>query len=144
MQHHFMRGRNFWGLLLITAMLIGCAGIKARGVQARENDLSAAGFLIKPANTPERLAMLQRLPANKLISRVNADDVHYVYADPVVCNCLYVGNQQAYQAFQQHEQNQRLADEQRMTADSYTDAAWNWNAWGPWESSLGFRYGRGW
>ncbi len=106
--------------------------------------MAAAGFIIRPANTPERKAMLAKLPANRFVQRVKGDDVHYVYADPLVCGCLYVGSQQAYSRYKQHEQQQHLADEQQMTAETYADAAWNWGAWGPWGPGYGFGYGYGW
>jgi hypothetical protein len=129
-------------VILSIVLLPGCAELKQKSVEAREDNLAAAGFMVKPANTPERQNMLRRLPPNKFVTRTNGDSIHYVYADPLVCACLYVGSQQAYQQFQQHEQQQRLADEQRMTAEAYSDPGWNWSAWGPWGS--GFRYGRGW
>lgn len=135
---------NFALMVATGSLLASCAQLKQKAVQSREDNLAAAGFVLKPANTPEREDMLKRLPPNKFVSRSNGDMVHYVYADPIVCGCLYVGSQQAYQQFQVHEQQQRLADEQRMTADTFSDSAWNWGAWGPWSPGLGFRYGRGW
>ena len=64
-------------------------------------------------------------------------------ADPLVCGCLYVGTQAAYNQYKLHEQQQRLADEQQMTAQDYSDAAWRWDAWGPWGpvGPAGFVYG---
>lgn len=115
----------------------GCVTARERITQ-REDDLAAAGFLVKPANTPQRQQMLARLPANRFVQRSHNDEVHYVYADPTVCNCLYVGSQQAYGAFKKHEQEQRLADERQMSAQMYSDAAWQWGAWGP---GAGFVYG---
>ena len=107
--------------------------------------MAAAGFIVKPANTPKRQEMLSRLPANKFVQRVHDDNVNYVYADPFVCKCLYIGSQQAYGAFMKHEQDQRLADEQQLSAQMYSDAAWEWDAWGPWGPGFGFTYGpRGW
>ncbi|HEY2531394.1 MAG TPA: hypothetical protein VGJ20_26265 [Xanthobacteraceae bacterium] len=47
----------------------------------RVDSLSAAGFLVKPATTPERQAMLQKLPPNRFIQRASGESVHYVYAD---------------------------------------------------------------
>lgn len=113
-------------------------------VAEHEDNLSAAGFIVRPANTPERQEMLHRLPPHQFIQRVNGDTVHYVYADPLVCGCLYVGTQQAFNQYKLHQQQQNLADEQQMTAQSYSDAAWNWNAWGPWGPGVGpygFVYG---
>ena len=111
-------------------------------ISSREDLLSAAGFIIKPANTPERQAMLKRLPPNQFVQRVSGNDVHYVYADPVVCGCLYIGTQQD---FAQYVSNQQLDFEQaqRIAYLNYYDAAWNWDAWGPW-GPLGPVYGPGW
>ena len=123
--------------------LAACESIQQRATE-QEDKLSAAGFIVKPANTPERQAMLKKLPAAKFVRRENGDTVHYVYADPVVCGCLYVGTQDAYNRFKANELTQHLVDEQQLTAQTYSDASWNWNAWGPW-GSYGFGYGpRGW
>jgi len=59
--------------------------------------------------------MLARLPADKFVMRQNGDRVHYVYADPLVCGCLYVGTQQAYNQYKANELAQHLADEQQLT-----------------------------
>ena len=88
--------------------------------------------------------MLNRLPPHKFVQRVNGDVVHYVYADPLVCGCLYVGTQQAYNQYKANQLQQNLADEQQMTAQTYSDASWNWAAWGPWTPAgpgFGFVYG---
>jgi len=85
--------------------------------------------------------MLARLPADKFVMRQNGDRVHYVYADPLVCGCLYVGTQQAYNQYKANELAQHLADEQQLTAQTYSDARWRWDAWGPWGPNPGFAYG---
>ncbi len=101
-------------------------------VAQNEDNLAAAGFLVRPANTPERQAMLNKLPPHRFVKRIRDDTVHYVYADPLVCDCLYVGNQQAYSRYQRYLQQKQLADEQETTAQMYSDPLWNWGAWGPW------------
>lgn len=127
----------------LASSLAGCATPQQR-VEQKEDNLAAAGFLARPANTPERQAMLQRLPANTFFREVKGDEIHYVYADPLVCSCLYVGSQEAYGAYQRHMQEQRLAEEKRLTAQLYSDPAWNWGAWGPWGPGYGFGAGYGW
>jgi hypothetical protein len=82
-------------LLLGLGALTACLSPHAR-VERHEDNLAAAGFIVRPANTPERQAMLKRLPANRFIRRTDGDTVDYVYSDPLVCGCLYVGTQQAY------------------------------------------------
>jgi len=130
------------GTVLAVSALGACES-QQQIVTAREDKLSAAGFVIKPANTPERQAMLARLPAHKFVIRQNGDTIHYVYADPLVCDCLYVGTQQAYNQYKANQLAQNIADEQLMTAQSYSDAAWSWPAWGPWgpPAPVGFVYG---
>ena len=124
-------GRFTCALLLLFA-LQGITACQTQRIEEREDHLAAAGFIVLPANTPERVAMLKRLPAHQFVRRVHGDVVHYVYADPLVCGCLYVGTQQAYGQYVRDRQQQQLADQQQMAAQEYSDAAWNWNAWGPW------------
>ena len=135
-------GLGMAGLLLGTCGLTACQ-TQQQQVEQREDLLSAAGFIVRPANTPERQAMLHRLPPHKFVQRVNGDVVHYVYADPLVCGCLYVGTQQAYNQYKANQLQQHLADEQQMAADTYSDAAWNWGAWGPWTAGPGFGFAYG-
>ena len=141
--HFSSRCATIFGVLLGIAVLCACEAQRQR-ITEREDKLSAAGFIIKPANTPERQAMLKRLPPNKFVQRTKGDTIHYVYADPIVCGCLYVGTQQAYNQYKANELAQNLADEQQLTAETYSDAAWNWGAWGPWPA-YPFAYGpHGW
>ena len=109
-------------------------------VTDREDHLAAAGFIVRPANTPERKAMLARLPPHKFVKRDKNNDIHYVYADPLVCGCLYVGSQQAYGQYRQYQQQKQLADEQQMAAESYSDSSWNWGGWG---GGMGMGMGEG-
>jgi hypothetical protein len=133
-------------LAIGAAMSLAACQTQSQMVAQHEDNLAAAGFIVKPANTPERQQMLNRLPPHKFVQRVNGDVIHYVYADPLVCGCLYVGTQQAYNAYKLHQQQQHLADEQAMTAQTYADPAWSWGAWGPWGAGVpyGFVYGPGW
>jgi hypothetical protein len=131
--------------LLVGVCCVSACQTQQDRITTREDNLSAAGFVIKPANTPERQAMLKRLPANQFVQRQNGDTIHYVYSDPIVCGCLYVGTQQAYNQYKANQLAQHLADEQQMSAQMYSDAAWNWDAWGPWAGPVypgfGFVYG---
>ncbi len=135
-------------LLIGAAALVPLAASPAdakskSSIEHKEDDLAAAGFVVRPANTPDRIAMLARLPANKFVQHVNGDAVTYVYADPKACNCLYVGTQEAYGQYRKAMQAKDIVDQQRWAAESYADARWNWGAWGPWGPRWGFGR-RGW
>jgi hypothetical protein len=64
------------------------------------NLFTAAGFMVKYATTPEKRALLNSLPPDKLVKRTKDGIVYYVYADAARCNCAYVGTAQAYAAYQ--------------------------------------------
>jgi hypothetical protein len=118
------------GAGVLSGVLAAC---QSQQVIHQENDLAAAGFTVRIANTAARQAMLNRLPANQFVQRVNGSGaVQFVYADPVACGCLYIGTQQN---FNQYVSNQQVdyAYALNMALLDYTDAEWDWGAWGPLE-----------
>jgi len=128
----------------IAVLIAGCETTRQM-VTHKEDSLTAAGFTARPANTPKRAAMLKRLPPHRFVQKPDGETVDYVYADPLVCGCLYVGSEQAYAQYVRNEQQQALANEQMMTAQLYSDPAWDWGAWGPWGGfGPGFRGRHGW
>ncbi len=116
-------------ILATAACLAGCVSAQ-EATQDKENLLSAAGFIVRPANTPERQQMLASLPPNRLVQRFHDDKVAYLYADPVVCQCLYVGGQNAYGRYQQQRLQQRLADEQVEATRFGYGGGFGWQPWG--------------
>lgn len=130
-----MKIKHAWILITFVGACLGvasCATPQERITQ-QEDRLAAAGFTVLPANNPTREAELHQLPPNKFIQRPRGDRMEYVYADPVACNCLYIGTQANYGAYKQQMFQQHLADEQQMTAMLYQNS-WDWNRWnwGPW------------
>ncbi len=128
------------GLFLACGAISGCQ-LQQQGIVQHEDNLAAAGFVVRLANTSERQAMLYRLPSNHFVQRVSGGVTTYVYADPVACGCLYVGSQQAFDRYQSNQQAD-LYGQEKMAAESFYDATWNWDAWGPW-GPLGPVYGPG-
>ena len=122
----------FLGLLAATTITLGACASKATRVSEKEDLLVAAGFTLRPANSPERQASLAQLPPNRFTRQMKGDQVTYLYADPLVCDCLYVGDQQAYGRYRQEVLQRKIADEQRVTAMMNEEAAWDWGPWGPW------------
>ena len=113
----------------LTACLVSaaCATPQQRA-ENRENLLSAAGFAARPADTPTRVTSLRSLPPNKVVQQTTGGAVRYIYADPLVCGCLYVGDQVAFGRYRQMVFQRQLANEQAMTTQLNQD---NWD-WGPW------------
>jgi hypothetical protein len=50
------------GIALIVVVAISACRSQSALVTQNEDNLAAAGFVVRPANTPERIAMLNRLP----------------------------------------------------------------------------------
>jgi hypothetical protein len=85
-----------------------------------------------PADTPAKLAHLQTLTPRKVVRYTRDGQVHYVYADPETCACLYVGDEQRDQKYRELRLQKQIADEQMSAAQANLDASMNWGAWGPW------------
>ena len=118
--------------VILVVLFAGCAAMREERARDKENMLAAAGFQMKPADTSNRIAHLQTLTPLKLLPYTRSDGkLLYVYADPKGCNCLYVGDETAYQRYRALEQQQKVAQEQMVTAQMNADAAMDWGLWGP-------------
>ncbi|MBX9709519.1 MAG: hypothetical protein K2X60_00610 [Xanthobacteraceae bacterium] len=61
--------------------------------------LSSAGFRVKFANDAAGEKVLKALPPHRfVIHTVNGKD-HYLFADPKVCVCIFVGNKDNYLSY---------------------------------------------
>ncbi|MHB8381150.1 MAG: hypothetical protein ACYDC3_02250 [Candidatus Binataceae bacterium] len=64
--------------------------------------LAASGFAMLPADTQERQTQLAALPPLTVSYYVGRKGkLHYWMADPQFCKCLYLGNEEAYQKYEQ-------------------------------------------
>lgn len=95
------------------------------------NLLTAAGFTMKVADTPKRQAKLAALPIGKMISRSIKGKNVYVYADPKGCNCVYVGDDVAYQSYMQLGRNRSVPSENLLIAEMNSENDWDFNSIGP-------------
>ena len=107
-----------------------CNNDPSRAIMNKEDMLVASGFKFVPANSPERIASFNTLPKHKFVRQVNGNKVVYIYADPTICNCLYVGGQKSYGTYQARRLDKRIADEQAQTVADMSMASWNWGPWG--------------
>ncbi len=122
-------------------LLAGCQST-SQVIAAKEDLLAGAGFSAKQATTPEQLASLKSLPANKFVTQKFKGQTVYLYADPIVCKCVYTGDQASYSKYRQMVFQQNLANEQEMTA-SMQENAFDFTPWGgpfggPWGGPWGY------
>jgi hypothetical protein len=103
--------------LYVTLFFIcGLSFAAAQQSSVPNNLFTAAGFVVKYATTPEKQAILQSLPPDKLVRRTKHGRIYYVYADAARCNCAYVGTPEAYAAYQNGPSGQSFgrADQQSV------------------------------
>jgi len=103
--------------LYVTLFFIcGLSFAAAQQSSVPNNLFTAAGFVVKYATTPEKRAILQSLPPDKLVRRTKHGRIYYVYADAARCNCAYVGTPEAYAAYQNGPSGQSFgrADQQSV------------------------------
>lgn len=130
------------GLMALGGLALGGCAIERDLVQSRENMLAAAGFTVRPADSADRQAMLANLPANRVSQQIRGETVSYLYPDPVVCHCLYVGGQAEWARYQRAIQQQRIANE-RVEAARLDATSWNWGPWGGFGPGYGAGFGPG-
>lgn len=129
---------RFWSRFTLVAWTIttltACAAMEASNARKTEQTLAASGFRIKLGDTPDQMAHIQTLTQHQLVPHEKDGTVYYVYADATTCKCLYWGNEESYQRYQQLALQQQIADEQQSAAMMNQNAAMNWGMWGmgPW------------
>jgi hypothetical protein len=119
------------GLALCTA-LAGCAAIERHEAGQTEQLLAAAGFQMRPADTPAKLADVERQQQHKVVRHERDGEATYVYADAADCKCLYTGDQASYDQFQKLQVQENVASQEMMAAEMNQQAAMDWETWGPW------------
>src|SRR5215472_8310173 len=101
----------------LVAFAFGCST-----TSEKENMLTAAGFKMIPADSPEKLAHLNSLPAGKITTVQRNGTLFFTYPDPKN-KMLYVGHQQQYEDYQ------KLRLEKQMTEEQLTAGELNQDRW---------------
>jgi hypothetical protein len=111
-----------WAILVLT---LGCAS-----THQTEDLLSAAGFKILAANTPQQQQHLKTLPPHKMRTVHRKGKTYYVYADPAH-NLIYVGNQLQYDQYRDLRLAKNVFEQDLQDAELNAQEAAGWEAWGP-------------
>ena len=99
--------------LALCAALAGCAAIERHEADQKEQMLAAAGFQMRTADTPAKLADLERLQQHKLVRHERDGEA-------------------SYDEFQKLQVQENVASQEMMAAEMNQQAAMNWEMWGPW------------
>lgn len=95
--------RLFTPLLAIPVLALGQLACTApppgQATDSKEDRLAAAGFKKRSIKTEAQLADFRNMPAHMIRPTSYKGKRVYVYADPTICGCLYVGGTTAYNTY---------------------------------------------
>lgn len=111
--------------MLIFVFLMGCAGIDKMSPFQMDEMLVRAGFQMHTADTPKKLDFLKSLPQNELVHKTYNEKVSYFYVDGSSCQCMHVGDEQAYQRFRQLVKEEQMDEKIETTSHQAQDRMGN-------------------
>lgn len=117
----------------------GCGATQMKETLSLERSLTSSGFQMRVADTPAKLAKLEKLPQRKILTQQEDGQRLYLYADAVDCKCLYAGTEKAYDNFKKSVAQQDAANElaqAKALQPASTDPDWvdtpAFSEWAPW------------
>ena len=131
--------RLFTPLLAIPVLVLGllaCAPNPDQGSLNKENRLVAAGFKKRSIKTEAQLADFRNIPAHMIRPTSYKGRKVYVYADPTICGCLYMGGATAYNTYISGAIARNMQQEYKSdtTDDGYNPTAAMLDG-GPWDDA---------
>jgi hypothetical protein len=111
----------FTGLALSVA-IVGCTN----HAEMKENMLASSGFKPATPTSPAQLASFKALQAHKLTKTTYDGKTVWVYADPTLCGCLYVGDQAAYETYAKKAAQWKAQDAIEARDAAAAQASMNW------------------
>lgn len=126
-------------ILALGVLITGCASSQKTKAVDRELYLTSAGFKKILADTEEKLGHLRKMPQRDIFNIEKDGTLYYVWADEKSCNCIYYGDEDAYESYQQILLTLKLKrDGAASTALHRAGPGGNWGMWGSWRGP--FRY----
>jgi hypothetical protein len=114
-------------VLALLALATGCATTST----SRTDLLSAAGFQVATADTPQQQELLRSLPTGRLSLVTWEGETFYVQPD-APNNRAWVGRPREFQTYQQLRLARQMSNDNLMAARMNQSAMRDWNrGWGP-------------
>jgi len=107
-------------VMLLLALIFGCAGTQKTSPLQMEELLVRAGFELRTADTPNKLNFIRSLPQNQVVAKKENEKLHYLYVvDTSSCKCMYVGDGEDYQRLHQMIKEHRM--EEKLATTRFSD-----------------------
>ena len=88
-------GRRWLAAMVFGALIVPLAAqiaaLDKPFLDANDFYLRSAGFKIKFATDAADKQVMNRLPLHRLVAHKSGGGVHYLFADPKICVCFFVG-----------------------------------------------------
>jgi hypothetical protein len=135
--HRAIGGRVFPALVLLlcASLLVALEMPSKPFLEKNSFYLSSAGFRVRLANDPAGQKAMRALPAHRFVMHKVGDDLRYFYAEPQHCVCIFVGTQQAYDAYR-NILSQPLQQADNVAPDYKTQASALLNGQPVWLNTL--------
>ena len=133
--------RLFTPLLAVPMLafgLLACAPTPNPGQPTidKEDKLVAAGFKKRSIKTEAQLADFRSIPAHMIRPSTYKGRPVYVYADPTICGCLYMGGTTAYNTYIRGAMGRDMRQEYKSeTTDSGYSPTPMMLDGGPWDTA---------
>ena len=124
-------------IALLALGLVACAPPTPAGFgpQAKEDRLAAAGFKKRPIKTEAQLADFRAIPTHMIRPASYKGKAVYIYADPTICGCLYIGGTTAYNTYIRGATARQAELEYKSdTTDTPQPGPWMLDG-GPWDDA---------
>jgi hypothetical protein len=126
-------------IMALGVFITGCASSPKEKAIEREKYLISSGFKKMLADTEEKVDHLKKMPQREIFNKEKDGTLYYVWADQKACNCLYYGDEKAYEIYQQILLTLKLrSDDAASAALERAGPGGNWGMWGSWRGP--FRY----
>jgi hypothetical protein len=102
----------------------------------KEDRLEAAGFKRLPLKSEAQLSEVRGMPTHLIRPASYRGKIIYVYSDPTICNCIYVGGKTAYNTYINAAQGRFVNAEytESTTDNGYSPSPWMLDG-GPWDDA---------
>jgi hypothetical protein len=107
--------------MLIFTFVMGCAGTGKMSPFQMDEMLVIAGFQLHKTDTPKKLVWLKTLPQNELVHKMYHKKIFYFFVDGSSCQCMYVGDEEAYLRFKQLVKEKQMEERIDTTSRQIPD-----------------------
>ena len=109
----------------------GSGAVESAACVSTRRQTSPFELTVRLGPYPGRSALSNAVAGGELEAAPSEPLARVCYADPYSCNCLYVGDQQAYAEYKRLALQKQIADERFEAAEAEESAAIDGGLWEP-------------